>query len=156
MFDGFIPYSRATLMLDLVTVAMVIIIPMLAWSLYQVRVHRNYALHGKVQLILGTSLLVAVLLFEIDMRLHGWRHLATASRFYGNWLNPVLYVHLFFAISTTILWIWTIVGAVRGFAKPPAPGPYSVKHKNVAIFAAIGMFCTAITGWTFYVMAFIC
>lgn len=156
MLDGFIPYSRATFMLDLVAVAMVVVVPVLAWSVRQVKVHRNYALHGRVQLILGLVLLVAVLLFEIDMRVFGWRHLAEPSRFYGNWLNPVLYVHLFFAVSTTILWIWTIVGALRGFTKPPAPSAYSSRHKSIAIFATIGMFCTAITGWAFYVMAFVC
>lgn len=155
MHNGFLP-TRATFMLDLVAVAMVIVVPLLAWSIRQVKVHKNYALHGRVQLILGTLLLAAVMLFEIDMRINGWRHLAQPSRFYGNWLNPVLYVHLFFAIATTILWIWTIIGALRGFPKPPAPNAYSIRHKNIAIFAAIGMFCTAITGWVFYIMAFVC
>lgn len=156
MLDGFIPHSRATFMLDLVAVAMVIIVPVLAWSIRLVKVHRNYALHRMVQLILGCVLLFAVVLFEIDMRIHGWRELAKTSRFYGNWLMPVLYVHLFFAIITTILWIVTITQALRKFDNPPVPNAYSPKHKSLAIFAAIGMFCTAVTGWAFYVMAFMC
>ena len=153
---GFVPFSRATLLLDVVAIAMIVVVPVLAWSIRQVKAHRNYALHGRVQLVLGIVLLAAVLLFEIDMRMHGWRHLAKASRFHDTLLNPVLYVHLFFAVSTFFLWIWTIVGALRKFPRPPVPGGYSPRHKLVGKLAAIGMFCTAVTGWTFYVVAFVC
>ncbi len=153
---GFVPFSRATLMLDIVAVAMIAVVPVLAWSVRQVKLRRNFALHGRVQLVLGVILLAAVLLFEIDMRTHGWRHLAKSSRFDDTLLNHVLYVHLFFAVATFFLWIWTIAGALRNFPRPPAPGSYSPRHKRVATLAAIGMFCTAATGWTFYVIAFVC
>ncbi len=143
-------------MLDVVAVAMFVIVPVLAWSVRQVKVKKTYALHGRVQLVLGGVLLAAVILFEVDIRLHGWRHLAEASRFYDTLVNPVLYVHLFFAVSTTLLWIWTIVGALRNFPRPPAPGSYSPRHKRLGKLAALGMYCTAITGWTFYVIAFVC
>ncbi|MDZ4818625.1 MAG: DUF420 domain-containing protein, partial [Planctomycetota bacterium] len=91
----------------------------------------------------------------VDVRLHGWRQNAEASPYYTTWLNPVLYVHLAFAISTTLLWIYTIVTAVRRFARPAAPGPYSAQHKRVAKAAALGMCLTAVTGWIFYWMAFV-
>jgi uncharacterized membrane protein YozB (DUF420 family) len=150
------PISRGSIMLDVVALAMVVVTPLLAWSIYQVKRRKNYALHGRVQLALGIVLLTVVVLFEIDIRLHGWRDEAAHSRFYDSLVFPVLYVHLFFAVTTTILWTWTIIGALRGFPKPPAPSDYSGRHKRIARLAAIDMFCTAVTGWTFYILAFIC
>jgi uncharacterized membrane protein YozB (DUF420 family) len=36
-----------------------------------------------------------------------------------------------------------------------APGPHSPAHRRVAPIAAAGMFCTAVTGWLFYYLAFV-
>lgn len=142
-------------MLDVVASAMFIVVPVMLWSIWLVRNRRNYVLHKRVQLSLGGLLLVAVVLFEIDMRMNGWRHLAEPSPFYETWLFPVLYVHLFIAISTTLLWVITIVGALMKFPNPVRPTGYSVWHKRFAKPAAAGMCCTAVTGWTFYIMAFV-
>jgi hypothetical protein len=76
--DGFLG-TRASLMLDVVFAAMFVVLPVLAWSIQQVRVHRRYLLHKRVQLTLGTILLVAVTLFEIDMRLNDWTLRANSS-----------------------------------------------------------------------------
>ncbi len=100
-------------------------------------------------------MLGVVVLFELEVRIYGWRQFAEPSPFYDTILFPVLYVHLFFAISTPLLWIYTIVGAVRRFAKPPRPNDYSPRHRRVARLAAIAMLCTAFTSWTFYYLAFV-
>ncbi len=152
---GFIPFSRASLMLDVVAVAMIVVIPTMAWSIYLVKYKQKYALHKKIQLGLGIGLLIAVLLFEVDMRLNGWRQYAEPSPYYGNWLTPVLWIHLVVAVSTTILWIYTIIAAVRRFVKPVQPNEYSPTHRRVAKAAAMGMLFTAVTGWVFYWMAFV-
>lgn len=152
---GIVPFSRASLMMDVVALAMFAVIPVMIWSIYLVACQKRYELHKIVQLSLGGLLLFAVVLFEVDVRLNGWRQNALVSPYYTTWLNPVLYAHLFFAISTTLLWIYTIVGAVRRFARPASPGGYSGHHKRVAKAAALGMCMTALTGWVFYWMAFV-
>ncbi|MFO0947844.1 MAG: DUF420 domain-containing protein [Planctomycetota bacterium] len=152
---GFLPYSRASFMLDFVAVAMFLILPILTFSIYLVKSRKNYRLHKQLQVFLGALLLVAVALFELDIRIHGWRHLAEPSPYYHTALFPVLYVHLFFAVSTSLLWVVTIVHALRVIPSPPAPGPWSKAHKRLAIPAALTMYTTAITGWTFYYMAFV-
>ena len=111
-YDGFLG-TRASLMLDVVLLAMFAVIPVLFWSIWLVKCRRNYTLHRRVQLLLGTALLVVVALFEIDVRVYGWTHRAAESRYYGSWVRPVLYVHLVFAISTTVLWILVTVRALR-------------------------------------------
>ncbi|HMO84737.1 MAG TPA: DUF420 domain-containing protein [Lacipirellulaceae bacterium] len=176
--DGFLG-TRASITIDLVFVAMFATLPILAWSIWQVRRHRRYALHKRVQLALTAALAVAIVLFEIDMRLvSGWRERAEPSRYYeaaasagpawdficlrlaGMERVPgavfrALAVHLAFAVSTAVLWTWTVVGAWRRFDAPPAPNAYSARHRALGWLAAIDMTLTAITGWTFYVLAFV-
>ncbi len=152
---GFLPYSRASLTLDLIAVSMIAVIPMLVWSVYLVKVKRDYTRHKRVQLAITAGLLLVVAAFEWDMRLNGWRQYAWESRYYDTLVFPALYIHLCFAISTVILWVYTLQGAIRWFPKPPAPNAYSQRHKKVAGLAAIDLFCTAVTGWAFYLLAFV-
>lgn len=158
---GFIPFSRARFIMDFVAAAMAIIVPALLWSIVQVKAAR-YSLHKSVQLTLGAVLLVAVVLFEIDVRLNGWRPAAAASPYMtmlvaGNWsvLELVLAVHLVFAVSATLLWTWVIIEALRRFASPPTPSAYSPRHKRLAWLATYDMCATTVTGWLFFWMAFI-
>src|SRR5260221_9815238 len=113
MSDGFLGY-KASLMLDVVVCALLVVVPTLLFSLCAVKVRRNYRLHKTLQIALGVVLLTAVGLFEIDMRMHGGitgilakrtRPLTPAER---SSFDQLLVVHLFFAISTVILWATTL------------------------------------------------
>ena len=146
--------SRASIMMDIVFLAMFAIVPVLAWSVYLVKVKKRYLLHKRVQLLLGTILGATVLLFEIHVRLHGWRHRM------GESVPPmviwiVLITHLAICIPTTFLWIAVIVQALRKIPNPPGPSPYSKQHAFLGKLAALGMFFTAVTGTLFYVLAFV-
>lgn len=152
---GFLPFSRAPLALDLISLVMLVVVPVLTWSLYLVRSRHDYRLHKAVQIWTGVGLGAALLVFEVDVRLHGWRLGAKASPYYDTWLFPVFYVHLGAAITTTLLWIYTLTTALKGFPSPPRPGGESRRHRRVTGLAALGMYGTAVTGWTFYWMAFI-
>lgn len=154
MFSGFIPGSRASFAMDLVTAGMVLVVPTLTTALWMAKRHR-YAVHKKIQVALSTILALVIIIFEIEVRFSGWRQNALASAYYDTWLFPVLYVHLFVAISTTVLWSATMYFAMRRFASPPRPGDHSSLHLKLARPAAIGMYLTSITGWTFYTLAFV-
>lgn len=155
MVAGFLPFSRAPFMMDVVALAMLLVLPVLTFSLVQVRKHRHYKRHKLLQLVTGCALLIVVLLFEIDVRLHGWSEAAKPSPYYETWLFPLLYVHLVIAISTTILWIAAIVHALKRFADPPRPGRASHRHRLLGWLAAGGMYATTATGWTFFWAAFV-
>ena len=157
--NGFLG-TRASLMLDVVAVAMVVLLPILGFSIYQVMYRRRYALHKRIQLTLGAVLLVTVALFEADMRIHGWRHRAAASPYTAHdgstdWVAAALAVHLFFSITAALLWIVVIFRALRNFPIPPQPGPHSTWHRRIGMLAALDMVCTAVTGWLFYWLAFV-
>jgi hypothetical protein len=154
--DGFLG-TRATLMLDVLCLAMLGVVLVLGWSVYQVKVHRRYRVHKWTQVTLGAILLVVVILFEIDIRLHGWERRAAVDAG-GRPADVVwyaLYVHLVFAVTSILLWPITIFLALRNFPNPPAPGPHSRIHVPLARLSALDMVMTAVTGWIFYWMAFV-
>lgn len=151
--------TRASFMLDVVFLAMFAVIPLMGLSIGLARYRRLYGAHKTLQLTLGTVLLVAVLAFEIDMRFFtDWEELAAPSPYYAaeTWC-PVwiaLAVHLAFAVPTTLLWVVVIYRALRGFARPPRPGPHSGSHMLWGRVAGFGMLMTGVTGWVFYYLAF--
>jgi hypothetical protein len=176
--DGFLG-TRASIMLDVVFLAMFAIVPLLAWSVFEVKFRHRYVLHKRVQLALAGILLVAVFLFELDMRfVSGWRDRAAPSPYFGPMREPAaaldwifrerlgwgyvpglvfhaLAVHLLFAISSAILWGCVVLRALRNFANPPQPGVHSRSHAFWGWLAACDMVLTAITGWVFYWLAFV-
>jgi putative membrane protein len=155
-FDGFLG-TRAPFMIDVVSIAMLGVVLVLGWSMYQVKVRRRFQLHKWTQVTLGVVLLTVVILFELDIRLHGWEERA-ADKIGGHPGAEVwwaLYTHLVFAISTVILWPMTIGLAAMNFGEPPAPGAHSRVHIPLARTAAADMVLTAITGWIFYWFAFV-
>jgi hypothetical protein len=163
MENGFLG-NNASLMLDVVVCALVLIVPALLFSLYTVKFRRNYALHKTMQLTLGIVLLITVLAFEIDMQLYhgGWENIVNKPdepvRLDGVDLESVrtlLWIHLVFAISTPILWATTITLALKRFPNPPVPSEHSALHKKLGWISAIDITLTSITGLIFYYSAFI-
>jgi putative membrane protein len=155
MIDGFLG-TRASLMLDVVFVAMFVVLPVMGWSIWQVRYRRRYLLHKRVQLTLGIVLLATVTLFEIDMRTSDWSVRAQASPYYSSGIVEIsLWIHLFFAVPTAVLWVYVIVQALRRFPSVPLPGAHSRQHLFWGRLAALEMTLTAVTGWIFYWLAFV-
>ncbi len=117
--NGFLG-TRASIMLDVVFLAMFLLLPVLAWSIWQVRYRRRYTLHKRTNLTIAAILLIAVLAFEIDMQfISGWRDAQPPSPYWPHGVMTSLYVHLVFSISTTLLWIYVVAGALRNIPVPP-------------------------------------
>jgi uncharacterized membrane protein YozB (DUF420 family) len=98
-----------------------------------------------------------VIVFEVDIRIHGWEDRA-AGQLGGHASSQVwtaLYIHLCFAVTSVLLWPVVIVRALRQFPDPPAPAAHSASHKFWAWLASLDMLLTAVTGWTFYYLAFV-
>ncbi|TWT64167.1 DUF420 domain-containing protein [Rubinisphaera italica] len=162
MNRGFLGYD-ASFMLDVVVCALILLVPLLVYSIWLVKYRHKYGKHKVAQLLMGLLLLTAVGLFEIDMQLHGgWKNIINkdpaAPRMSTAELadvSQILRIHLIFAISTPILWIWTTYEALRRFPDPIKPGPYSKRHKTLAWLSTIDLVLTSITGLIFYYYAFI-
>ncbi len=161
MSHGFLGQNASTFMLDFVVTALILIVPALLISLYFVKVKRNYLAHRNLQLALAGVLLVAVIAFEIDVRMHGgWREIVGArdpalSAEQFEIVKQTLYVHLVFAISTPLLWGTTIVLALKRMPNPPVPCEHSRLHKTLGWLSVIDLALTSATGLLFYYRAFI-
>lgn len=160
MKDGFLGY-HASLMLDAVVVALVLVVPVLIFSLYSVKIRRRYTLHRNLQLGLAITLLIAVLAFEIDMHVvqGGWVQVVqkgppVSPEQLGK-IRQVLRIHLCFAGSTPFLWATTIILALRRMPSPPMPCSHSGLHKTLGWLSTIDLVLTSITGLIFYYVAFI-
>jgi len=145
-------------MLDFVFLAMFGIIAIMGVSIYLVRFKKKYQLHKMIQIVLGIVLLVAVTAFEVDMRFitKDWRSLAEASPYFESGVvSTTLWIHLCFAVPTPVVWLLVIINGCRKFPSPPQPNEYSAKHIIWARIGALLMTLTAVTGWIFYVLAFV-
>lgn len=160
---GFLGYPTS-FMLDVVVISLVIIVPVLLYSLWVVKVRRQYRGHRTLQLTLGAVLLVAVGAFEIDLQIvhGGWENVMAQQQLSPEDLarkvesvRPWLWVHLLFAVSTPLLWIATIVLALRRFSSPPAPGSHSRLHSRLGWLSTVDITLTSITGLAFYYVAFV-
>ena len=160
MKDGFLGF-HASFMLDAVVVALVLVVPVLLFSLFSVKVRRNYTLHRNLQLTLAVTLLVAVLAFEVDLHLvqGGWENVVKkgpeVSSSQMKFIQNVLRIHLIFAGSTPFLWATTIIFALRSMPCPPAPSSHSRLHKILGWASTLDLVMTSVTGLVFYFVAFI-
>ena len=155
MTDGLFPFSRGTLTLDLMPVAMLVTVPLLITSIYLVRFRYKYRIHAWMQGSLAGLLIIAIILFEIDVRLNDWRRLAIPSPFYETWLFPELYLHLFFAVTATLLWAYMIGTVIKNRPVPGSRNLSTARHRNVGMATATFTIATAISGCAFYWMAFV-
>jgi putative membrane protein len=151
------PFSRASFVLDLIVFVMAIVIPIMLFSMSAVRRRHEIEIHRKIQIVLGVALGLAILAFEVDMRIFGWRSQAQPSPYYDTLVFPSLYVHLFFAIPTLFLWAYTISMAMkhRIHLGTEVAKNHRFRHKFFGKLSAYTMMATAVTGWIFYYLAFV-
>lgn len=156
--DGFLG-SRASFGMDLVMVVLIALLPVLTWSIYLVHYRQAYKAHKRLQILIAAALFLAIVIFELDVRLFSdWKIRAAAAGQNPWWPAGVLTalaIHLVFAISTLVLWVWVIWEAFLRFPVPPTPGTHGPRHRVMARLAALDLMVTAITGTIFYWLAFV-
>lgn len=155
--DGFLAGfgSRASLGMDVVLVGLLALLPVLAWSIAAARSGR-YDTHKRLQLFIVAALAVAIVVFEVDVRLiSDWKLRARPSPFWPGGVLWALGIHLIFAVSTFVLWTWVVWEALVRFPKPPRPNQHGPRHRRMARLAALDLLLTAVTGVVFYWLAFV-
>lgn len=154
MFEGFIPGSRASFLMDALVIAMAFILVVLAFSIKQAQ-KKQYQNHKKIQVTCGIILILAVIAFEVEVRFFGWREHAKVSPYFDTTLFPFLYFHIVWATLAVIFWGMQIFQSFKNIGKNMArPPEYSAKHRRTGKISILLMFGTAVTGWIFYYMAF--
>ena len=154
--NGFLP-TRGSWMLDFVSVAMLAVAVVLCFSIFQVRYRKNHALHRTIQMFTAIVLALALIAFEIDVRWYtNWRELAEPSPYFeSGMVHWALWIHLAFAIPTPFAWLAVILLAVTRFKEDYEAGDFNRIHRVTGRIAAALMLATAVSGWTFYYLAFV-
>jgi len=153
IFGGFL--SRASWIFDLVAIAMVVFLPLMVFGISLAEKKKNFAAHRKMQIFLASLLGVVLLVFEIQIRMYGWRHLLSEQSPYFKYVDDALRVHLFFAVMAAIFWLVTVVHAIYFFRDDLRPKVGSHIHRILGKASAVTMVLTAVTGWIFYGLAFV-
>lgn len=147
--------TRGDILMDLVILSFIVILPVLIFSWFSVR-SGQYHTHKRTQLWLAGVLAVAVILFEIDIRLAGGTFVLVAPSPYADewWLTAIIYGHLFVAILTSIIWAVLIFYSLRRFDTQPKPNDFSAKHKFWGRLGMITMILTGLTAYPLYFFGF--
>ncbi len=128
-------------------------------SLYAVSLikKKNISKHIKIQKRLFWICVAAVLILEIQIRLAGGSGSLVANSDYTGtiFFKSILIAHIIGAVSTYIIWGFTIYGANKNLKnKLTLTGKYSITHKKLGYITIFGLFYTAITAWIVCTMAF--
>jgi putative membrane protein len=147
--------TRADILMDLVIVAFIIILPVLTISWSKAR-QKKYPQHRGIQLWLGSILGVAVILFEVDLKMSGGMAELTKDSPYFDTalLNGWIYGHTLVAILTTIIWVVLIIMSLRRFGNPPSPNDFSGKHRFWGRTGMTTMFITGVSAFPLYYYGF--
>jgi uncharacterized membrane protein YozB (DUF420 family) len=137
--------TRADLFIDIGTVSLVVVVPLLIWSWRLART-KQWTLHKRVQLTMGAVLGIVVIIFEWDLSAQGGiMKLAEASSYAGTFtLKFWLYFHTLFAIASSVVWLLLISLSLLKFPKPPDPRAFRT-HRY---WGRLGMICMLVAGLT--------
>jgi uncharacterized membrane protein YozB (DUF420 family) len=149
MIDGFLG-TRADGIVDIVMVASAILPFFMLWTFHLVKIG-EHALHKNMQIGAMFALLFLVIALEIDVRYGNLVEARALSGYYeSNALTYVFIVHLLFAISSFVGWIWLAEKSHKRF-----PIFFDFNHKKFGKMVFTGICVTVITGWLLYLMAFL-
>jgi putative membrane protein len=122
--------TRGDILMDLVVLSFLFILPMLVVSWRSAR-RADYSRHRAIQLSLASILVVAVGLFEIDLKLSGGIFELTKQSGYAGsgLLNSLIYGHMMVAIGSAVVWVPLVVVSLRKFPNPPASNAFGSTHR---------------------------
>lgn len=146
--------QRGDALIDIGTLSIVVVAPILIWSWALAR-NRSWTQHKRVQLVTATVLGIVVLLFEIDLNRIGGVFAVTSTSPYAGTalLNFWIWFHTAFAISSTIVWLLLIVASLIKFPSPPVPAAFPT-HRYFGRLGMILMLGSGLTAIPMYYYGF--
>lgn len=147
--------SRASTAFDVAYLILLLMIPVVVWSLELLLLRKNYLLHRKVQLLLTLTFVIASVVFFADFFWNGWQHRAAASLADIPAITYMtLTIHLVFWLITGLIWLGLLVQSLRKIPSPPQACEFGPFYVFWMILLALQFFLTTLTGWEFYMLAF--
>ncbi len=147
--------ARADLLIELVVLAQVLGLPVLAWSVGRAR-RGAHGVHRATQIALTVVFAAAVVALEVDIRLAGGtaRFLAGGAFEGTPLLHAILYGHLAVAMLNACVWIGLPLVSVRRARRGALPGAFSRTHRRAGWLAVTTFTATSLSGVALYVVGF--
>ena len=144
--------TRADLLMDVVFIATLATPFILAWGI-RFASRGELSRHRAVQTTLLCVLLVAVVMFEVDVRLSGGSgSLMKGSSYAGTgWLRGITVAHVLANIVTFFTWLVLVVRSWRRF-QTTLPGAFSATHRRVGRWVFAGTVFGAVSAVVMYVL----
>lgn len=148
--------SRGDVLIDLVILSFAIILPLLIFSWFQARC-QNYGLHRRLQLGLALLLAVAVVLFEIDLKLSGGIFALTRESAYADTaiLIGLIYGHTAVAVASVVVWAPLLVFSIRRFGNPLRTGDFGRVHRFWGRTGMVLMMASGLSAMPLYYLGFV-
>jgi len=151
--------TRADLLMDIVVVVFAVLPFVELWAIKLARA-RRHAAHLRFQVASLIAILLAVVLFEVDIRLSGGTvaFMKDSPLAGTTFLRVFLIVHVLIAVTTFTAWAVLDVKSWRRHRAESTralPGPWSSSHKRFGKRVYVGICLTSITGIALYVMGFV-
>jgi putative membrane protein len=147
--------TRSDVLMDVVLLA-VLAAPLLMLYGFYLTKRGQFTKHRNIQVVLVSILMIAVALFEIDIRASGGTRafVSGSSLSETSFLRVFLAVHVLVAVLSVSAWLALAVASWRRFS-PTRPGWFRIDHRRYGKMIFSGAVFTAISGAALYVMSFV-
>ena len=152
--NGFLG-TRADLLMDVILIAVLAVPPLLLYSFSKVQ-RQKHSTHARMQWGLFLTVLIAVILFETNIRLSGGSGalLKDSSLAQTGYFKILLFIHITVAVITYGTWgTWLLISGKKWNLKE-LPGGFSVNHRKVGKLIFTGACFTSISGLFVYIIGF--
>lgn len=147
--------TRADLLMDVVLIAM-LATPFILIQAIRLARRGAYLAHRNIQTVLLAVLVVAVVLFEVDVRTSGGSGTFLGRSAYAGsaTLKWLLRVHITVAVTSFLVWSWVVIRAWRD-PEPPTPARFGPAHRRTGYLIFAGVTFTSASGAVLYWLAFV-
>ncbi len=142
--------TRADLIIDVVMTISGFLPAIMMFTFY-LAAKGNIRLHKNMQLGLLLLVTLLVVALEVDVRSGDLQAAGALSAYHDSTILSVIFViHLFFAITTFVGWIWLVVKSSKLYPE----GFKTFNHKKWGKILFVDIVLTVITGWAMYIIVF--
>jgi len=142
--------TRADLIVDIVMTASGFLPAYMIFAFYMAA-KGKLQLHKKLQIVALVAVTLLVLALEYDVRFSNLAEVSALSPYHDSvLLKWIFVVHLVFAVTTFVGWIWLVVKSYKIYPKPFG----KFNHKKWGKILFVDIVLTVITGWMMYIMVF--
>lgn len=145
------------LLLNTLILALTVATPFIVLYAVSLAKKQDFKRHIKIQKTIFWACIIAVIVFEIQVRFSGGSgSIASQGTYYHTaFFKTTLISHIIGAVLTYIIWAITVFSSNTRHKKKQLPGAFTINHKRLGIISIIGLIFTAITAVMVYLMTFI-